>query len=264
MKISVIIPVYNAEKFILNAVQSALQFDEVHEVILIEDESSDNSLVICEKLAKQDVRVKLFQHPKRINQGAGLSRNLGIIKAMGDYISFLDADNYYLPNRFDAEKELLQYPEVDGVYGASGIHYYSQEARDQYFHIYKDNLVPGCKKYHPKSFISGQLNQVQLFDHFKVDAVTVKRDRLFEKMSTFFKPFFMQEDVEFSVRISYYMNLFYGIIKEPIVMKGICENMKTELKNRKYTVSPIIKTEHQKILLNYFIHLQSLRLLVDK
>ena len=135
MKISVIIPVYNAEKYVEQAVNSALQFQEVFEIILIEDHSPDNALEICENLAKQHHRVKLFQHPDRQNHGAGASRNLGIEKASGDFISFLDADDYYLPNRFDSERELFKNPNVDGVYGAIGVHYYTKKAKDQYYHI---------------------------------------------------------------------------------------------------------------------------------
>ena len=52
MKISVIIPVYNAEKYVTAAVESALQFDEVCEVILIEDKSPDNALEICRKIGR--------------------------------------------------------------------------------------------------------------------------------------------------------------------------------------------------------------------
>ena len=57
MKISVIIPVYNAEKFVTNAVESALQFDEVCEVILVEDKSPDNALEVCKALAEKHERV---------------------------------------------------------------------------------------------------------------------------------------------------------------------------------------------------------------
>lgn len=65
MKISVITPVYNAEKYVTQAVESALQFDEVHEVILVEDQSPDNALEVCKKLAEQYDRVKLYQHPDK-------------------------------------------------------------------------------------------------------------------------------------------------------------------------------------------------------
>jgi glycosyltransferase involved in cell wall biosynthesis len=78
MNISVIIPVYNAEKYVAQAVESALQFEEVYEVILIEDKSPDNALIICEELTQKYDRVKLFQHPDKGNHGASTSRNLGI------------------------------------------------------------------------------------------------------------------------------------------------------------------------------------------
>ena len=108
MRISVIIPVYNAEKFVSQAVESALQFDEVFEILLIEDKSPDNALQVCQQLAEKYERVKLYQHPDKENHGAGPSRNLGMEKASGDFIAFLDADDYFLPNRFDSERELFK------------------------------------------------------------------------------------------------------------------------------------------------------------
>ncbi|MBH2023635.1 MAG: glycosyltransferase, partial [Flavobacteriales bacterium] len=78
MKISVIIPVYNAEKYVSQAVESALQLDEVFEIILVEDKSPDNALEVCKELAEKHERVKLFQHPDQGNHGAGASRNLGL------------------------------------------------------------------------------------------------------------------------------------------------------------------------------------------
>lgn len=88
MRISVVIPVYNAEKYVLQAVESALQFDEVYEVILVEDQSPDNALKVCEELVQRHSRVKLYQHPDKKNHGAGPSRNLGIEKSTGDFLAF--------------------------------------------------------------------------------------------------------------------------------------------------------------------------------
>lgn len=141
MKISVIIPVYNAENFVSHAVESALQFDEVYEVILIEDQSPDNALQICRQLSENHERVKLYQHPDKGNHGAGPSRNLGMKKATGDFLAFLDADDYFLPNRFAAEKELFKNSEVEGVYGALGVHYYSEKAKEQYYRVFADRLT---------------------------------------------------------------------------------------------------------------------------
>ena len=157
MKISVITPVYNAEKYITQAVESALQFPELYEIILVEDKSPDNALEVCKKLAEKHDRVKLFQHPDKGNHGAGASRNLGMKNATGDFIAFLDADDYYLPNRFDAERELFKNPEVDGVYGAIGVHYYSEKAKEQYFPIFGNRLTTVYKKHSPKEVFRGQL-----------------------------------------------------------------------------------------------------------
>jgi len=79
--ISVIIPVFNASKFIQRAVESAIQQKEVCEVILIEDGSTDNSYQICKKISSKFDQVLLFTHENRANEGAGESRNLGIKKA---------------------------------------------------------------------------------------------------------------------------------------------------------------------------------------
>lgn len=83
MRISVVIPVYNAEKYVSQAVDSALQLEDVYEIILIEDNSPDNALAVCQQLAEKHEKVKLYQHPDKKNHGASPSRNLGIEKSTG-------------------------------------------------------------------------------------------------------------------------------------------------------------------------------------
>ena len=135
--VSVIIPVYTAEAFVEKAVESALLQEEVGEVLLIEDGSSDGSLASCERLASLYEKVRLFRHPGGINRGAGASRNLGLMKAEYDFVSFLDADDYFLPYRFVSPlKVFKENPEVDGVYGRAGYHYYSQEAKFKHQAMY--------------------------------------------------------------------------------------------------------------------------------
>ncbi|MGB6046147.1 MAG: glycosyltransferase family 2 protein, partial [Flavobacteriales bacterium] len=127
LKISVVTPVYNAAGFLEAAVASALQFEEVAEVVLVEDGGPDNSLEICEALAAKEPRVQLFRHPGGANKGAGASRNLGIAKASQEYIAFLDADDRYLPNRFQEEHRIFaEHPDADGVYGAIDVHFHDQ------------------------------------------------------------------------------------------------------------------------------------------
>lgn len=244
MNISVIIPVYNAEKYVSQAVASALQFDEVKEIILVEDQSPDNALKVCKTLEKSDVRVKLYQHADGKNHGAGASRNLGLQKATGDFIAFLDADDYYLPNRFDAEKELFQNPEVDGVYGALGVHYYSETARAQNFVLFGDRLTTVYKNHPPEEVLPGQLNMLGSFGLFSIDALTLRKKSLDEKIQPFFKTHLrLHQDTEFLFRVSFYLKLFPGILHEAVAVRGVHEDnriTKVERKKVKPSTSRVL------------------------
>ena len=225
MKISVITPVYNAEKYITKAVESALQFDEVFEIILVEDQSPDQALEVCKKLAEKYDRVKLFQHLDQGNHGAGASRNLGLEKATGDFIAFLDADDYYLPNRFDAEKDLFKNAAVEGVYGAIGVHYYSEKAKEQYYKIFGDRLTTVYKNHLPKDVFRGQLGMLGSFGLFSIDALTIRKSALDLKMSPLMKTHLrLHQDSEFLFRLSYYLDLFPGILVDAVAIRGVHEN----------------------------------------
>ena len=235
MKISVITPVYNAEKYVTQAVESALQFDEVFEIILVEDKSPDNALEVCKKLAEKHDRVKLFQHPDKGNHGAGASRNLGLEKASGDFIAFLDADDYYLPNRFAAEKELFQDVEVDGVYGAIGVRYYSEKAKEQYYPIFGDRLTTVYKKHSPKDVFRGQLGMNGSFGLFSIDALTIRKSALDQKLFPMMKTHLrLHQDTEFLLRLSYYLDLYSGILEEAVAIRGVHEsNRITQVDSKK-------------------------------
>lgn len=224
MNISVIIPVYNAEKYITQAVDSALQFPEVSEIILVEDKSPDNALEICKQLENQHSRVKLFQHPDKGNHGAGASRNLGMQNASGDFVAFLDADDYYLPNRFDAEKELFKNKDVDGVYGAIGVHYWSDKAREDYFSVYGNKLTTVYKNHEPQDVFPGQLNLRGSFGLFSIDALTLRASAL-KRVQPWMKTHLrLHQDTEFLFRLSYYVKLYPGILDQAVAMRGVHEN----------------------------------------
>lgn len=225
MIISVITPVYNAEKYITQAVESALQFEDVFEVILVEDKSPDNALEVCEELVKKyPNRVKLFQHPDKGNHGAGASRNLAISKATGDFIAFLDADDIYLPNRFDAERELFKNPEVEGVYGAIGVHYYSEKAKEQYYPIFGNRLTTVYKKHAPEDVFPGQLGMRGSFGLFSIDGLTVRKSAI-EKLHPVMKTSLrLHQDTEFLFRLSFYAKLYPGILDQAVALRGVHEN----------------------------------------
>lgn len=97
--ISVIIPVYNSEKYLDKSISSVLnQTYENFELLLIDDGSTDSSYEICKKWSETDCRIKVFSQK---NAGPGSARNLGLDMSKGNYIFFLDSDDYILPTCFE-------------------------------------------------------------------------------------------------------------------------------------------------------------------
>lgn len=90
--VSIVVPVYNAQEFLSICVESILNqtFDDF-ELLLIDDGSKDQSLQVMRELSKRDIRIRLFHHE---NHGAGYTRNRGIQLASGQYITFIDADDF--------------------------------------------------------------------------------------------------------------------------------------------------------------------------
>jgi glycosyltransferase involved in cell wall biosynthesis len=94
--ISVIVPVYNTEKYLDRCIQSILaQTYTDFELLLIDDGSTDSSGAICDKYAEQDSRVRVFH---KENGGVTSARKLGVLESCGEYIFLLDADDYIYKN----------------------------------------------------------------------------------------------------------------------------------------------------------------------
>lgn len=99
MKISIIVPVYNCEKIIGQCIESIQrQTYKNWELIIVDDESKDNSYQVSQCYANEDNRIRVIQQK---NQGSGIARNNGITLSTGDYLLFCDADDYFLPNAFN-------------------------------------------------------------------------------------------------------------------------------------------------------------------
>ena len=116
-KISVIIPMYNAEKYIRQCLISVLasKFND-YEVLVVDDCSTDNSVAEVKKLLPHfDGRLKIFATEKN-SRGAGVPRNIGIKNSSGKYVTFIDNDNMILP---DALENLFETAET---YGADVVH----------------------------------------------------------------------------------------------------------------------------------------------
>lgn len=111
MMISIVVPVYNAEKYLNSSIQSVLKQDYLDwELLLIDDGSTDSSPAICDSFAEADDRVRVIH---KENKGVSVARNTGLENAQGEYIAFMDADDemrtdmlsslYSYAEKFDAD-----------------------------------------------------------------------------------------------------------------------------------------------------------------
>lgn len=111
--ISVIVPVYNVEKFLPYCMNSIInQTYQNLEIILINDGSTDNSKHICEKYATKDSRIKLINQE---NQGLSMARNAGLKQAKGEYISFIDSDDVISLEFYEQLLDLMLKTQADIV-----------------------------------------------------------------------------------------------------------------------------------------------------
>ncbi len=95
-KVSVVIPVYNIGNVLERCLDSVVtQSHDNLQILLIDDGSSDNSLAICKRYAKYDKRIEVYHH---VNHGVSFTRNVGIQHASGEYIIFIDGDDYISPS----------------------------------------------------------------------------------------------------------------------------------------------------------------------
>ncbi|HWU76433.1 MAG TPA: glycosyltransferase family 2 protein [Rhodanobacter sp.] len=100
--VSVIMPVYNAEAWLQRAIDSVLQQSHQHlELIAVDDGSIDNSADILETNARRDERIRIRRQPQ--NAGVAAARNAAVAMAKGDYIAFLDADDWWHPSKLQLQ-----------------------------------------------------------------------------------------------------------------------------------------------------------------
>jgi glycosyltransferase involved in cell wall biosynthesis len=193
-QVSIIVPVYNAEAFLNIAIESAVHNNDVGEIILIEDRSPDNCLAICKELEKKYSKIKLLQHPNGENRGAGASRNLGIQNASMPYIAFLDADDYYLPHRFEESKKIFEEnSSIDYTFGTAQ---YDKEF-DAKSNNYKQMKISGPAQANIfQNFLFGNCG------YFHANAITIKSKSL--KGMKLFNPLLkLHQDSELWLRITY-------------------------------------------------------------
>ena len=191
IKVSVIMPVYNAENYLRTALDSVIdQTLREIEIICIDDGSTDKSLEIIKEYQKNDSRIRIVTEN---NAGPGAARNKGIVRARGKYIAFLDADDFY---ELTLLSELYSFSEEEGLDIAVADYdiYNSKKARfspamdSDYGTIFAANPVTSKSEY-PDYILQATTGYVwnKLF----------RREFLTEKGLSFLPELYIFEDVHF-------------------------------------------------------------------
>ncbi len=169
-RISVVIPLYNKAQYVQRAVESALaQGDAILEVIVVDDGSTDDSAAQVEAL--NHVKIRLVKKP---NGGVSSARNRGINDARGDFVAFLDADDFYMPG-FAAEILYLieHFPDA-GVY-ATG---FNSRGSDGRMHA---NYLPRSIDANKAQVIRQPFKAWSRVVFFHIGSVCVRRDIFFQR-----------------------------------------------------------------------------------
>lgn len=116
MKVSIVIPAYNHEKYVQDAIKSALDQTYLNtEIIIIDDGSIDNTVELCKKLRKQYSKIRFWEQK---NQGAHATINRAIEKSNGDYITILNSDDLYMPDKIERCVNIIKRnSDIEIVYG---------------------------------------------------------------------------------------------------------------------------------------------------
>lgn len=210
--VSIIVPVYNAEKYISKCINSILnQTYPYFELILIDDGSKDSSLLICNEYQMKDNRIRVIS---QINKGVSETRNKGIKEAKGDYIQFVDSDDELVPTMLEKLVAEIKKEDVDLVIcgyneilsGKTNIVLPDKEGN-----IYKKNL----NKEYPN-----------IFDRFLLNAVWNKLYKKEKIQYLFLSNLSMGEDLLFN--LSYLKDVqSISFIKEALYNYYIYENSLT-------------------------------------
>lgn len=150
--VSIVIPMYNSEKFIGAMIDSIFKQTYINfEVLVIDDGSKDKSLDIVEEYSKKDNRISIYQRPPTINKGANSCRNYGLEKSSGKYIIFVDSDDILAPYALLQRVQFMEsHQEIDfGVFSALSINEEDENFNSLYYgHKLNDktlnNLINKC------------------------------------------------------------------------------------------------------------------------
>lgn len=182
MRLSIIIPVFQVEETLASCVRSVLdQTFRDYEIILVDDGSTDSSPAICDRFAKEDRRIRVVHQS---NKGQSAARNTGLQKAHGEYVTFIDSDDYIAPDtlhqlmtvlKVHPDYDILEYPIF--VYFDHPVKRHLVKFTPK---VYEDMWQYWLEtKAYSHAYSCNKVYRKRLFDH-----VTFPPNRLFEEVFT--------------------------------------------------------------------------------
>lgn len=216
MKLSIVIPVYNVEKYIERCLNSIFNLNLENEIILIDDGSTDRSLEIIEKIKENNINenIKII---RQSNQGPSEARNKGIEIAEGEYISFIDSDDFVDKDKY---RELIVNTMKNGLdLGIGNMQkYYFKEEKNAVF--FRDDSI---KKLGIRTGQEYFVNMVKADSYYCAVYNSVYKKEFLLLNNIFFKTGMLCEDLLFTylcychaAKVEYYDILFYNYNQENI------------------------------------------------
>jgi glycosyltransferase involved in cell wall biosynthesis len=219
LEVTVVIPVFNAEEYLEQAVESALAQSQTKQVVLVEDGSTDDSLSVCKHLGNRYDRALLIRHPDGGSHGAGASRNLGIAAADTPFVAFLDADDYFLEDRFDRAQAVLKSdPGADGVYEAVGVCFSGEDSARKWESQGRAELTTMTREVPPGELCDALIGCGS--GSFHLDGLVVRRGA-FDRSGLFLESLRLHQDTAMTVQLAQYCRLVPGRLDEPVALRRI-------------------------------------------
>lgn len=201
MKYSVIVPVYNVESYLPRCIDSLLAQNYVDlEILLIDNGSNDQSGQICENYAAQFSNITAYHIP---NKGVGSARNFGLSKAKGEFICFVDADDYLVGNLFsDVESQL------DSQLDLLVFSYYNSIEKNLSEIDRSAKILPTEGKKDKSDFIA-LFQELFLTDMMYTVWNKIYRREFLEEHQIVFESYELGEDVRFNLSVYQHVNTVF-------------------------------------------------------
>lgn len=210
--VSIIIPVYNVEKYLLACVNSAInQTYKCLEIILVDDGSTDSSGRICDECAKMDSRIKVIH---KVNGGLSDARNVGIDAATGDYLAFVDSDDLIHTQFIETLYSLVCDFKAD-IASVEFKNFYDEESLDLEGILFGETMILQSEEAIDKILYQNILdNSVcnKLYDRHLFDGLRFPIGKLYEDLAIFYKVYERAKRVVHR-RVAYY---YYRLRRDSI------------------------------------------------